>query len=109
MVAKEIELVMNLGESAICLEERWVAGDSLVQQIDCLQQFCSGGTAKTCQKKVLGVCIKTQSGDVARRGMLDFALFIWRKICIKLVVDRPYDLVLNCEDVTKHAVIALST
>src|SRR4029077_8328697 len=106
--AKEVKHVMRISESAICPQERRVTRHSLVQQIHCLQEFCSRGTAKTRQKKVSGARIKIESGDIACRGAFDFALFIWREFCMKLTGNRHCDLALNCEHVRKIPVIALS-
>ena len=38
---KEVELVMSPGKLAVGLEKGWIMRDSLVQEIDCLQQILS--------------------------------------------------------------------
>ena len=80
--AKEVKQVMSVGELAVRLEKRWVTRDGLVQQISCLQQFRSRGTTKACQKKIFGLRVKIEGGDVGRRGTFDCALFMWRKLCL---------------------------
>src|SRR5439155_25735016 len=39
VVAKKVKKTMSKGEFTIGLEERWIAGDCLVEQIDRLQQL----------------------------------------------------------------------
>ena len=61
--AKEIKPVMSVGELAIGIEKRWIARDSLVQQIDCLQKSSSAAIAG--QKKIFGARVKIESDDIA--------------------------------------------
>src|ERR1044072_3914253 len=99
---------MRISESAMRPEKRWVACDSLVQQLGRLQIFHFCRTAETRQKKVFGLSVKAQSYDVARRGAFDVALFLCRKLGMKLVGNRHRDLTLNDENVGKIAFISLS-
>src|SRR4029077_16002229 len=103
--AKEVKHVMRISESAICPQERRVTRHSLVQQIHCLQEFCSRGTAKTCQKKVSGARIKIESGAIAFRVEFDFVLFIWQEFGMKLIGNRHCNFALNCEHVRNVPVI----
>ena len=105
--AKEVKQVMSVGELAVRLEKRWVTRDGLVQQISCLQQFRSRGTAKACQKKVFGLRVKVKGGDVGRRGMFNCVLFTRRKPGLKLLGNRLCDFTLNREHIRKIAVVSL--
>ena len=105
--AKEVKQVMSVSELAVRLEKRWVTRYGLVQQISCLQQFRSRGTAKACQKKIFGLRVKIEGGDVGRRRTFDCVLFAWREFRLKLVGNRLCNLTLNREYVRKIAVIGL--
>src|SRR5437667_11733467 len=105
--AKEVKQVMSVSELAVRLEKRWVTRYGLVQQISCLQQFRSRGTAKACQKKIFGLRVKIEGGDVGRRGMFDCILFTWRKLRLKLLCNRLCDFALNRDHIRKIAVISL--
>jgi hypothetical protein len=105
---KEVKRVMSVGELAVSLEKRWVTPDGFVQQVSCRQQSRSCGTAKACQKKIFGLSIELEGGDIARRGTFDCTLFTGREFRLKLVGNRLCDLTLNREYVCKIAVIGSS-
>src|SRR5215470_12153558 len=99
---------MCVSESAIGVEKRRVAGNSLVQQISCLLQFDVGGTAKTRQKAIFGATVEIKRGDVLRWSTFDSAQFVWRKLYLYLVGDCIRDLVLGDEHVHEIAIISLA-
>src|SRR4029453_14638007 len=106
--AKEVKQIMSVGELAVRLEKRWVTRDGLVQQISCLQQFRSRGTAKACQKNKFSASVKIEGGNVARRGGFDCSFLTWRKLGLQLVGNRLRNLTLNREHIRQIAVISLS-
>ena len=62
--AQKIKLVMSMRESAIRLEEGRITRNSLVQQIDRLQQICFQAAAETQCEKSLGTIIKIESDEI---------------------------------------------
>src|SRR6266516_6655898 len=72
IVAKHrVKAVVRPSELAIRLEKRWVMRDSLVQQIDRLQQIrfraTVTGTGKAhSQKKIFGVAVEIERGEISR-------------------------------------------
>ena len=57
---------MSEGELAIRLEKRWIARDSLVQQIDCLQQI-RDRLSLSSQKEYFGARIEIESNEILGR------------------------------------------
>src|SRR4029453_822036 len=62
--AKEIELVVSIGELTVRLEKGGIPCEGLVQQVDCLKQICFQTTAKTQREEILGPIVEVEGGEV---------------------------------------------
>src|SRR6266550_7839360 len=106
VVAKKIKRVMSEGELAIRIEKRWIARDSLVQQIHRLEAIRFPPEACR-QKNIFGTRVEIERADVPRRVTFDGVLFTRRKFRLQLIGNRLCDLTLNREHVRQIAVISL--
>src|SRR5881227_4435857 len=62
--AKEIKLVVSVGELTVGLKKRGIACDSLVQQLDRLKQICFQTAAKTQREEILGPIVEVESDEI---------------------------------------------
>ena len=63
---------MSQDELEIGIEKRWIMCDSLVQQIDGLQQIRFPRSARlSCQKKIFGASVEIEGGEVGGWWLLD--------------------------------------
>src|SRR5262245_24393691 len=98
VVAEQVKEVVSPGELAIRIEKRWIACDSLVQQLGPLEQISFIVAAKgRVQEKILGAREQIERGDIACRGTFDCVFLSWRKFCLQLLRNRLCDLGLNSE------------
>ncbi len=72
VVAKEVKLVMSVGELAIRLKEGWVMGDHLIEQIGRSQQIRFRGTAKARhQEEIFRASVEIEGGQIGSWWALD--------------------------------------
>src|SRR5437667_8871458 len=65
VVTQNVQLVMNSGQLAVSFKIRWVQLQRLVQEIGCFEQLLFSTLAVSrAQKKVPGVSIEIESGDI---------------------------------------------
>src|SRR6266545_2371204 len=71
VIASEVHRVMSVGELAIRIEKRWIARDSLIQQLDRLQEigFCLTAKARF-QNKIFRAAVEIEGGEIGSRSAL---------------------------------------
>src|SRR6184192_2895093 len=100
VVASEVNGVMSEGELAIRIEERWIAGDSLAQQLCCLKQIGFCVTAKGgSDKKILGPAVEIEGAKISSRLALNGQFLSGRNFGVKLLSDFLCDPTLDCEHI----------
>src|SRR5262249_14586119 len=107
--ANKINEIVRFGESAIGKENRRVARDGLLKQVNGLEKILPGsGRIKTdAFTKSFGSHIKIVSDEIGRGGGLDRRLFAWRKLGLKLIRDGSGDLTLYGKHVGEVPVVGL--
>src|ERR1051325_1877961 len=106
MVAKPVKKAVHLGEEAVRLEKRGIARDSLVQQIDCLQQIRSAfATEGRRQKEILATRVKIECDEVSRWLALNGQFLSSRDPGVQSFGDSLRDLTLDCEQIIQIAVV----
>src|SRR4029077_21014449 len=105
--AQKIKLVMSMRESAIRLEEVRITGNSLVQQIDRLQQICFQAAAETQREKSLGTIIKIESDEIGCWRLFNGKFLCSRNFRAKALSDRSCKLTLDRKQVIQIAIVFL--
>src|SRR5712664_529398 len=100
VVAKEVKLVMSVGELAIRSKKGWITGDYLVEQIRGLQQFRFGITAKARhQQKIFRARVQIEGGQIGSLWAFDGQFFSDRDFGVELFGNFLRDLTLDNEQV----------
>src|SRR4030095_17079703 len=108
VVAQQVKEVVSPGELAIRIEKRWIACDTLIQQLDPLEQISLVVAAKgRVQKKILGARVQIERENIACWGTFDCVFLSWRKFCLQLLRNRLCDLGLNGKYVGGVAIIGV--
>src|SRR5439155_23566868 len=94
---------MSESQLAIRLQERWVARDSPVQQIDSLREIL--WSAVFPRKNIIGARIKIESNEIPSRLALNGLFLSGCNFDMKLRGDFLRDLALDCEQVIQIAVV----
>src|SRR5438552_1840820 len=106
VVASEVNGVMSEGELAKRIEKRRIACDSLIQQLDPLEQirFCLTTEARI-QNKIFRAVVEIEGCEIGSRPALNGQFLSGRNFGVKLLSDFLCDLTLDCEDVVQVAIV----
>src|SRR6266481_4923616 len=100
---------MSVGETTIGIKERAITRDSLVQQINRLEQIRSfSGCDRRSEQKLFGASVEIESAEVVRRRTFHRSLLGWRELGLQLIGNSLCNLVLNCENIGELPIITLS-
>src|SRR5437660_49167 len=100
----DIKQIMRFRQAAIGFEKRWIPRNSLVKQIDCLQNIRN---ARIRLHEIFAARVEIEGANVVGRLAFDGVLFAWREFGLQLVGDGLCDLALDGEYVREIAVINL--
>src|SRR4051812_29707560 len=101
---------VSMGESQLTVgvEERRIAPDGLVKELDGLTHISLvGHTLDSREKDRLGATVKVESSQVGRRRLLNRLLLVRRKLGLELIRDRPRNFALNGKDIRQLSVVGL--
>src|SRR2546421_12023006 len=109
MVAKPVEVAVQVGEEAVRLEKRGIARHNLVQQIDCLQQIRSPfATERRRQKEILATRVKIERDEVGGWLPLNGQFLSSRDLGVQSFCDSFRDLALDRKQLVQIAIVLLS-
>src|SRR6266487_7108566 len=108
VVASEVNGVMSEGELAKRIEKRRIACDSLIQQVDPLEQirFCLTAKARI-QNKIFRAVVEIERCEIGSRPALNGQFLSRRNFGVKLLSDFLCDLTLDCEHIVQVAIVLL--
>ena len=106
VVASEVNRVMSERELAKRIEKRRIACDSLIQQLDPLEQirFCLTTEARI-QNKIFRAVVEIEGCEVGSRCALNGQFLSGRNFRVKLFRDFLCDLTLDSEHVVQVAIV----
>ena len=108
MLTESVQRVMGASELTLRREERGIACQGLIEQIDpCMDIRHLDATEANVENEIIRSAVELKCCYVRGRSLLDRVLLGRRKLGLQLVGDGFGDFALNGEDIRKIAIVSL--